>query len=179
MEQRPPTPNLNNTTNRPRPRTGTGADQGPERMAMEMIGKLAKTAAALGLALAITVTGTKTAQASMTDPSMGCGAGTGIVTFGFPQEGPGRISIFAYRLDGGPWKFTNWYYTWNGFSWLWNGAAWEGLPGGVATFPIVGGQHLVEGWEYRVDPATNAAQWYALPSCTTSDFFREDTYVWN
>ena len=135
---------------------------------------------ALALAGSLTVAGTRPAAASMTDASMGCGVGTETVTFGFPQEGAGRMSVFAYSINGGAWKFTNWYYTANGFAWMWNGSSWIGLPGGIASFALAGSNNKIVGYEYRYDPSARTGRWIALGSCTTSSFFNDGlVYTYN
>jgi hypothetical protein len=132
------------------------------------------------LAAAIAATsGAKPVAASMTDTSLSCGVGTETAAFAFPLEGPGRMSVFAYRINGGSWQFTSWYYTWNGFAWIWQGGRWVDTVGGVASFALAGTNNLVEGYEYRYDPTSGTGGWINLGSCVTSSFFHDGiTYTY-
>ena len=157
-----------------------GTEQTDRKGRKEMIGLVAKGLTAVVFAVSVVAThDVKPAQASMTESSMACGLGTETVAFGFPQEGAGRMSVFAYRINGGAWQYTSWYYTWNGFAWIWDGARWVDTVGGVASFALAGNNNLVEGWEYRYDPATGSARWLDLGSCRTSSFFDGGIRVYN
>lgn len=144
------------------------------------MGVVSKTV--VSLVLASSILGTVDAQpvAAMTESSIGCGVGTETVSFGFAQAAPARISIFAYRINNGAWKFTPWYYTWNGFAWVFEGGRWVDTNGGVASFVLAGSNNLVEGYEYRYDPNAGSGGWIYLGSCRTSSFFRDGiTYTYN
>jgi hypothetical protein len=109
------------------------------------------------------------AAAGLNDAWLSCGTGTETIHFGLPLAGT-RYSQFAYRLDGGAWQYTNWYYASNSSYQVYTNAGWQGIRDGGGPIIIVGGGHLVEGWEYRWTPASGA-QWVNLGSCTTSSFF--------
>jgi hypothetical protein len=132
----------------------------------------AKSLAALALAGAVTAGSAEPASAAMTNAYMACGEGTETVYFGLPLDSPARMSIFAFRVNGGAWQWTPWYYTAQGRFWLYNGSRWEPLPAeGSSSINIVGNNKLVEGWEYRVNVSTGAGSWVSLGSCRTTSFF--------
>jgi hypothetical protein len=119
----------------------------------------------------------KPAEASMTSLSMGCGVGTETVSFGFPQESPGRVAIFAYSVNGGAWQWTPFYYTWQGHVWIWQGQ-WVATNGGLASFVTLGGGRTVVGYGFQSN--TNGT-WETTPlgTCTTSSFFNDGlTYTY-
>jgi hypothetical protein len=146
-------------------------------MKQEMITKVAQTVAALALAVTVATGTAVPASASITGVAMGCAEGQETVIFTFPQEGPGRVTIFAYSLNGGAWQWTPWYYTWNGFTWIWNGTAWEGLPGGIASFKIVGNLVNVSGYGFQQNP-DGTWERTQFPDCQTSTYLRSDGYIY-
>jgi hypothetical protein len=127
---------------------------------------------ALTLATGLAFGATQPAAAStMTDATMVCAEGTGSVYFGLPLTGSARMSIFAYRVNSGSWAYTNWYYTSNGSFWMYDGG-WKALPADSSmTIRDVGGNKLVQGFEYRYIPSTGSGSWISLGSCRTSSFF--------
>ena len=139
----------------------------------KVVSGIGRTLLALTLATGLATGASKPASAStMTDATMACAEGTETVYFGLPLTGAPRMSIFAYRLNGGAWAYTHWYYTSNGSYWLFEGGRWTALPlSGSSPFRIVGNNVLVDGFEYRYNPSTGAASWINLGSCRTSSFF--------
>ena len=143
-----------------------------------MLGNVTKSVASLALAAGVIFGSVKPVEASMVDSSMGCGQGTETVSFGFPIDGPAEWHKYYYTTDNGAsWKQTDWYLIWHGFVYMWNGG-WQSVPGSVGTFPLVGNRLTVHGYDYQVDPYTNATNLVYLGSCTTTSFF-DNPYVWN
>jgi hypothetical protein len=137
------------------------------------VAAVTRSVMALTLASGLVVGTTQPAAAStMTEATMVCTEGTESVYFGLPLTGSARMSIFAYRVDGGSWAYTNWYYTSNGSYWMYDGGRWAALPvDSSMTIRSVGNRKLVEGFEYRYNPSTGAASWISLGSCRTTSYF--------
>jgi len=88
--------------------------------------------------------------------------------FGLPIVGQGLASRYYYRLDGGAWYRTNWYYTKDISAWYFDEdtGRWVAVPANnsIVTPPAGPGQ-LVEGWEWQYDFSTRASKWVNLGSC--------------
>jgi hypothetical protein len=130
-------------------------------------------ATAIALA-AIAGAGARPAAAAISDSNLTCGAGTETASFGFPLDSAPRLSIFAYRVNGGAWQWTDWYYMARGNYWSWNASQgrWVGLSADVSMkILMLGNGATVEGWDYRHDPARGTGGWVNLGSCRTTSFF--------
>jgi hypothetical protein len=148
---------------------------------MEMSGStrqgFAITRTILAGALSIAVIaglGARPVAAALSDSSLACGEGTETAYFGFPLDSEPRMSIFAYRVNGGGWQWTDWYYMSSGRYWNWSTGQgrWLGLSADVSfKLLMLGNRAFVEGWEYRYDPVRGTEGWINLGSCTTSSFF--------
>jgi hypothetical protein len=128
----------------------------------------------LALAGSIATGGTRTVDGtpvagSIYESGMYCPEGTGAISFGLPLDGPARMSLFAFRVNGGEWQFTNWYYSARGVFYFFNGSNWE--DSSMMAIELISGSKLVEGFEYRYDVTSGTGGWVALGSCTTSSFF--------
>lgn len=113
------------------------------------------------------------AQASpVTDAQLTC---TELVGFRFelPASSTPRQSQFYFRVDGGGWYTTNWYYT-SGLTWMMyrRGIGWQSIGPGGGSLPIYhfedSARHTIEGWEYRY--AYGHYTWHNLGSCQASTF---------
>jgi hypothetical protein len=125
----------------------------------------------LAATLAIFAVAPNPARASLnTDAQLMC---TELIGFRFelPAASTPRQSLFYYRVDGGRWETTNWYYT-SGLTWLMYrpGVGWQSIAPGGGFLPVYSftqaGQHTVEGFEYRY--AYGKYSWRDLGSCQGS-----------
>lgn len=119
-------------------------------------------------------TGVQEARAALSDSSMRCPEGTENFYFGLPLDSAPRWSIYAYRIDGGTWQWTDWYWVNRGSYWYWdaNRAQVVALPADSSMRIVpVGNNKLVEGWEYRYSPSTGSGTWVNLGYCRTTSYF--------
>jgi hypothetical protein len=166
------------------------AAEGKTKEAMEMNGTTKVMAmAGKGLLAAAIATGSvlgagaSDAQAAMSDSSLVCGQGTETAYIGFPLDSAPRMAIYAYRVNGGSWRYTDWYWMARGSYWSWNANAgrWVSLPADVSMKILtIGDRQHVEAWEWRVE--SGAGRWVQPPMtpCTTTSFFNGGiTYTYN
>jgi len=127
---------------------------------------------ALTLAAGLAAGMSGTAHAAIPNAYLSCAEGTGMFAIELPIDATARMSYFAYRVDGGAWTSTPWYYTNSGLSWVLDWGRWVALPlGGGPGMWDVGGNRLVEGFEYRYKASTGTGSWISLGWCRTTSFF--------
>lgn len=137
--------------------------------------------AALAFAGALMGLGTQPAQAVFDRPAMTCAQLTGHMYFSVPRTTVvtnTRMSQFAYRVNGGAWTYSDWYfadyvqtYRWDGRSWLSYSA--RGVDG-LTAYKLQSGAH-VEGWE-RVQLNGGDLYWQSLGTCVVSSWDSVITY---
>lgn len=149
-----------------------------------MFGSLAKailiTTLGLGIAAgaihsddpaAASPTAASSIAGSLSDSSLVCGsAGSGTFHLAFPFYSAPHYSYFAYRVNGGAWQVTNWYFIEYGRFLVYDGR-WINMGyASSGTFWTNSGSATIEAWEWRVDAATGAAGWQQLRPCSVDDF---------
>jgi|SoiMethySBSTD1v2_1073268.scaffolds.fasta_scaffold2212355_2 hypothetical protein len=138
---------------------------------MKALKTLVVTAA---LALGVAAGGTAPAGAfSGSDAWLACSEGAGTALINLPVNAPARWSIYAYRIDGGAWQWSTWYYLDGANYSYWTGSRLASIPyGAIAQMPYfnVGGNHLFQAWEYRYDRYGRSMGRVNLGSCRTVDF---------
>ena len=138
--------------------------------------KLALTIGKTALALAVATTAVGAAageaHASLSSSSLGCAEGTETFYLGLPIVSRPVMVIYAFRVNGGAWKWTPWYYSANSSYYVYGTTGWSALPADSSQrIYDVGNSKLIEAWEYRYDPATRATGWTNLQSCRTTSYF--------
>ena len=111
------------------------------------------------------------AAVSMDVPQLECPEGTGVADLTLPLHAAPRMSLFFFRVDGGAWQQTDWYYTSFDHAWIWNPqSGWHEIPfySDWSKMIFLSGTHSVDAWELRF--TDGQSQWVNLGSCTTSDF---------
>jgi hypothetical protein len=145
-------------------------------------------AAAAVLVGAMTI-GVGTTQAAATDPS--AGAGIPAATFNDTQldcsqdsfaieyprySSPARSSYFAYRISGGPWYTTTYYYFDGTNRWYWDNNGWNPDEWNGLSIAVNGGV-TVEAMERRYNANGSGWFWVDLASCFVSAYY--GGYEWN
>jgi hypothetical protein len=128
--------------------------------------------AVLGIAVALAASAfAGQAQATtLTDAWLNCTFGSG-VHFELPFQGSARTSQFYFRINGGQWYNSEFYYTRNADWYIYDSGrkAWQEIGYGGGFLPIYDVTGFVEAWESRYYPG-GSHQWVNLGSCNAYSY---------
>lgn len=125
----------------------------------------------IAVALALVVALPGVGHAGTYDATLWCPNGYASWQIDLPLSGSDRQSLFYVRYNQGGWRTTTYYHTTPFVQEYWDGAArrWSPLRFGSApVFEAVGGNVLVEAFEYRWSAGYTG--WINLGSCRTASF---------
>jgi hypothetical protein len=125
---------------------------------------LPRTIVGFGLVLAL-VAGTGVAPAGAKTL---CAFGNGVALVNLPFVSEGAYSQFYFRVDGGQWQVSPWYYSNGDSAWIWDGA-WQylSLAESGPTFTV--GSGWVDAYEHRFTPS-NWGYWVYHEGCNAWSF---------
>jgi len=133
------------------------------------IRRLAEIVAVAALTMTLVTTATTPAEAST---GISCPQGYGIVVFTNPSVADTTWSLYWYRVNGGAWQTTAWFYSVGYTTFVWNGSSLDRTFGEAGAQPSVGTGY-VEGWEQRYTPNGYGGwvyEWINMGSCYASSF---------
>jgi hypothetical protein len=88
-----------------------------------------------------------------------------------PLQGSARYSQFYFRVNGGSWYKTDWYYTHNAAWYHYDATVgWHAIGFGGGFLPLYDVTGYVEAWESRYDGSRSNQQWVYLGTCNAYSY---------